>query len=80
MTGAADQAVPFLDVADQAFSVRSAQVRRVGQASQHAWDELRAGGAAARPGDAADQAPEDAAAERLRPAHHGVTSGSSADW
>jgi hypothetical protein len=59
-----DQAVPLLDVADQAFSVRSAQVRRARQASRHARDELRAGGAAARPGGAADQAPEAAAAEQ----------------
>jgi cytochrome P450 len=57
-----DQAVPFPDVADQAFSVRSA--RQAGQASRHARDELWAGGAAARPGGAADQAPEAAAAEQ----------------
>ena len=30
-----DQAMPSLDVADQAFSVRSAQVRRARQASRH---------------------------------------------
>ena len=59
-----DQAVPFLDVADQAFPVRSAQARRARQASRHAWDELRAGGAAAPPGGAADQAPEAAPAEQ----------------
>jgi hypothetical protein len=34
-----DQAVPFLGVADQAFSVRSAQVRRARQASRHARDD-----------------------------------------
>jgi len=59
-----DPAVPFLDVADQAPSVRSAQVRRARQASRHARDDLRTGGAAARPGGAADQAPEAAAGEQ----------------
>jgi len=67
-----DPAVPFLDVADQAPSVRSAQVRRARQASRHARDDLRTGGAAARPRGAADQAPEAAAAEQAvaRPSRH----------
>ena len=36
MAAGADRAAPFLDVADPAFSVRSAQVRQARQASWYA--------------------------------------------
>jgi hypothetical protein len=36
MTSAPDRAVPFFDIADPAFSVTSAQVRRAGEAGWYA--------------------------------------------
>jgi hypothetical protein len=75
-----DQAVPFLDVADQAFSVRSAQVRRARQASRHAGTSY--GLAVLRHHQAAQltRHPKLRQRSRLLPAHHGVNSGPSADW
>jgi cytochrome P450 len=76
----ADEAVPFLDVADPAFSVRSAQVRRARQASWYARTSY--GLAVLRHDQVARliRHPNLRQGSRLWPAHHGVTSGPFADW
>jgi cytochrome P450 len=80
MTTGIDRAVPFLDVADPAFSVRSAQVRRARQASWYARTSY--GLAVLRHDQVARliRHPSLRQGSRLWPAHHGVTSGPFADW
>jgi cytochrome P450 len=80
MTTGTDRAVPFLDVADPAFSVRSAQVRRARQASWYARTSY--GLAVLRHDQVARliRHPNLRQGSRLWPAHHGVTSGPFADW
>jgi len=74
------EAVPFLDVADPAFSVRSAQVRRAREASWYARTSY--GLAVLRHEKVARliRHPDLRQGSRLWPAHHGVTSGPFADW
>jgi cytochrome P450 len=80
MTTGPDAAVPFLDVADPAFSVTSAQVRQARQASWYARTSY--GLAVLRHGQVARliRHPDLRQGSRLWPAHHGVTSGPFADW
>ena len=75
-----DKTVPFLDVADPAFSVRSAEVRRAREASWYARTSY--GLAVLRHGQVARliRHPNLRQGSRLWPAHHGVTSGPFADW
>ena len=72
--------VPFLDVADPAFSVNSAQVRHARQASWYARTSY--GLAVLRHDQVARliRHPDLRQGSRLWPAHHGVTSGPFADW
>ena len=76
----ADETVPFLDVADPAFSVRSAEVRRARETSWYARTSY--GLAVLRHGQVARliRHPNLRQGSRLWPAHHGVTSGPFADW
>src|SRR5690242_16000710 len=80
MAIAADEAVPFLDVADPGFSVRSAQVRQAREASWYARTSY--GLAVLRHNQVARMIrhPDLRQGSRLWPAHHGVTSGPFADW
>ncbi len=80
MATGTDRAVPFLDVADPAFSVRSVQVRRARQASWYARTSY--GLAVLRHDQVARliRHPSLRQGSRLWPAHHGVTSGPFADW
>jgi len=75
-----DEAVPFLDVADPAFSVRSADVRRAREASWYARTSY--GLAVLRHDQVARliRHPSLRQGSRLWPAHHGVTAGPFADW
>jgi len=75
-----DEAVPFLDVADPAFSVRSAEVRRAREAGWYARTSY--GLAVLRHDQVARliRHPDLRQGSRLWPAHHGVTSGPFADW
>jgi cytochrome P450 len=80
MTAGAEAAVPFLDVADPAFSVNSAQVR---QARQAGWYARTSYGLAVLRHDQVARLirhPDLRQGSRLWPAHHGVTSGPFADW
>ena len=76
----ADETVPFLDVADPAFSVRSAEVRRARETTWYARTSY--GLAVLRHGEVARliRHPNLRQGSRLWPAHHGVTSGPFADW
>jgi cytochrome P450 len=75
-----DDAAPFLDVADPAFSVRSADVRQAREASWYARTSY--GLAVLRYDQVARliRHPSLRQGSRLWPAHHGVTSGPFADW
>jgi cytochrome P450 len=77
---AVDEAAPFLDVADPAFSVRSAEVRRAREASWYARTSY--GLAVLRHDQVARliRHPSLRQGSRLWPAHHGVTTGPFADW
>jgi cytochrome P450 len=80
MTIGADRAGPFLDVADPAFSVRSAQVD---QARRAGWYARTSYGLAVLRHDQVARLirhPDLRQGSRLWPAHHGVTSGPFADW
>src|SRR5215467_10830256 len=75
-----DEAAPFLDVADPAFSVRSAGVR---QAREATWYARTSYGLAVLRHDQAARLirhPSLRQGSRLWPAHHGVTAGLFADW
>jgi len=75
-----DESAPFLDVADPAFSVRSAHVR---QAREATWYARTSYGLAVLRHDQAARLirhPSLRQGSRLWPAHHGVTSGPFADW
>jgi cytochrome P450 len=74
------EVVPFLDVADPAFSVRSAQVRGARQASWYARTSY--GLAVLRHDQVARliRHPGLRQGSRQWPAHHGVTAGPFADW
>lgn len=80
MAIAADEAAPFLDVADPGFSVRSAQVRQAREADWYARTSY--GLAVLRHDQVARMIrhPNLRQGSRLWPAHHGVTSGPFADW
>jgi cytochrome P450 len=75
-----DGGVPYLDVADPAFSVRSAQVRRAREAGWYARTSY--GLAVLRHDQVARliRHPGLRQGSRLWPAHHGVTSGPFAEW
>jgi cytochrome P450 len=75
-----DEAVPFLGVADPAFSVRSADVRQAREASWYARTSY--GLAVLRHDQVARliRHPNLRQGSRLWPAHHGITSGPFADW
>jgi len=80
VTRAADPAVPFFDIADPAFSVTSAQVRRARQAS---WYARTSYGLAVLRYDQVSRLirhPGLHQGSRRWPAHHGITSGPFADW
>jgi cytochrome P450 len=75
-----DETVPFLDVADPAFSVRSAMVRRAREAG---WYARTSYGLAVLRHDQVARLIRHAGlrqGSRLWPAHHGVTSGPFVDW
>jgi cytochrome P450 len=80
MTRTPDTAVPFLDIADPAFSVTSAQVRRAREAG---WYARTSYGLAVLRYDQVSRLirhPGLRQGSRLWPAHHGITSGPFADW
>jgi cytochrome P450 len=80
MTRAPDHAVPFFDIADPAFSVTSAQVRRAREAG---WYARTSYGLAVLRYDQVSRLirhPDLRQGSRLWPAHHGITSGPFADW
>ena len=80
MTRAPDHAVPFFDIADPAFSVTSAQVRRARKAG---WYARTSYGLAVLRYDQVSRLirhPDLRQGSRLWPAHHGITSGPFADW
>jgi cytochrome P450 len=80
MTYAPDHAVPFFDIADPAFSVTSAQVRRAREAG---WYARTSYGLAVLRYDQVSRLirhPALRQGSRLWPAHHGITSGPFADW
>src|SRR5215475_256390 len=80
MTSAPDRAVPFFDIADPAFSVTSAQVRR---AREDGWYARTSYGLAVLRYDQVSRLirhPDLRQGSRLWPAHHGITSGPFADW
>jgi cytochrome P450 len=80
MTSALDRAVPFFDIADPAFSVTSAQVRR---AREDGWYARTSYGLAVLRYDQVSRLirhPDLRQGSRLWPAHHGITSGPFADW
>jgi cytochrome P450 len=75
-----DPAVTFFDVADPAFSVSSAEVRRAREAG---WYARTSYGLAVLRYDQASRLirhPALRQGSRLWPAHHGITSGPFADW
>jgi cytochrome P450 len=80
MTRAPDHAVPFFDIADPAFSVTSAQVRRAREAG---WYARTSYGLAVLRYDQVSRLirhPDLRQGSRLWPAHHGIISGPFADW
>jgi cytochrome P450 len=80
MTRAPDHAVPFFDIADPGFSVTSAQVR---QAREAGWYARTSYGLAVLRYDQVSRLirhPDLRQGSRLWPAHHGITTGSFADW
>src|SRR5215469_3529871 len=80
MIRAPDQAVAFFDIADPAFSVTSAQVRRAREAG---WYARTSYGLAVLRYDQVSRLirhPDLRQGSRLWPAHHGITSGPFADW
>ena len=80
MTRAPDRVVPFFDIADPAFSVTSAQVRRAREAG---WYARTSYGLAVLRYDQVSRLirhPDLRQGSRLWPAHHGITSGPFADW
>jgi cytochrome P450 len=80
MTRAPDHAVPFFDIADPAFSVTSAQVRRAREAG---WYARTSYGLAVLRYDQVSRLirhPDLRQGSRLWPAHHGITSGPFAGW
>ena len=75
-----DPAAPFFDVADPAFSVSSAEVRR---AREVGWYARTSYGLAVLRYDQVSRLirhPALRQGSRLWPAHHGITSGPFADW
>jgi cytochrome P450 len=75
-----DPAAPFFDVADPAFSVSSADVRRAREAG---WYARTSYGLAVLRYDQVSRLirhPALRQGSRLWPAHHGITSGPFADW
>jgi cytochrome P450 len=79
-TPAANPAIPFLDVADPAFAVTSAEVRRAREAGWYARTNY---GLAVLRYDQVSRLirhPALRQGSRLWPAHHGITSGPFADW
>ena len=79
-TPTANPAIPFLDVADPAFSVTSAEVRRAREAGWYARTNY---GLAVLRYDQVSRLirhPALRQGSRLWPAHHGITSGPFADW
>jgi cytochrome P450 len=75
-----DAAAPFFDVADPAFSVTSAEVRRAREAG---WYARTSYGLAVLRYDQVSRLirhPALRQGSRLWPAHHGITSGPFADW
>lgn len=75
-----DPAAPFFDVADPAFSVSSAEVRRAREAG---WYARTSYGLAVLRYDQVSRLirhPALRQGSRLWPAHHGITSGLFADW
>jgi cytochrome P450 len=80
ITRTPDPAVPFFDVADPAFSVTSAEVRRAREAG---WYARTSYGLAVLRYDQVSRLirhPALRQGSRLWPAHHGITSGPFADW
>ena len=78
--GTADRPAPFLDVADPAFSVSSAEVRRAREAG---WYARTSYGLAVLRYDQVSRLirhPALRQGSRLWPAHHGITAGPFADW
>ena len=76
----ADATAPYFDVADPAFSVTSAEVRRAREAG---WYARTSYGLAALRYDQVSRLirhPALRQGSRLWPAHHGITSGPFADW
>ena len=79
-TPTANSAIPFLDVADPAFAVTSAEVRRAREAGWYARTNY---GLAVLRYDQVSRLirhPALRQGSRLWPAHHGITSGPFADW
>jgi cytochrome P450 len=79
-TPTVNPSVPFLDVADPAFSVTSAEVRRAREAGWYARTNY---GLAVLRYDQVSRLirhPALRQGSRLWPAHHGITSGPFADW
>src|SRR6266487_1749055 len=75
-----DATAPFFDVADPAFSVTSAEVRRAREAG---WYARTSYGLAVLRYDQVSRLirhPDLRQGSRLWPAHHGITSGPFADW
>ena len=80
ITRTPDPAVPYFDVADPAFSVTSAEVRRAREAR---WYARTSYGLAVLRYDQVSRLirhPDLRQGSRLWPAHHGITSGPFADW
>jgi len=80
ITRTPDPAAPFFDVADPAFSVTSAEVRRAREAG---WYARTSYGLAVLRYDQVSRLirhPALRQGSRLWPAHHGITSGPFADW
>src|SRR5690349_13606888 len=80
ITRTPDPAVPFFDVADPAFCVTSAEVRRAREAG---WYARTSYGLAVLRYDQVSRLirhPALRQGSRLWPAHHGITSGPFADW
>src|SRR5690348_16281221 len=80
ITRTPDPAVPYFDVADPAFCVTSAEVRRAREAG---WYARTSYGLAVLRHDQVSRLirhPALRQGSRLRPAHHGITAGPLADW
>jgi cytochrome P450 len=80
ITRTPDPAVPYFDVADPAFCVTSAEVRRAREAG---WYARTSYGLAVLRHDQVSRLirhPALRQGSRLWPAHHGITSGPFADW